>query len=74
MGKPVATQVGSFSEWDETMADASDPRRYFEAGDRTAPLAGHGPGIEGIATRGDLTAHFRGENLLRGSNLPAPVN
>lgn len=74
MGKPVATQVGPFSEWDETMAEASDPRRYVEAGDKAAPRDGYGPGIEGIATRGDLTARFKGEDLLKDENLPAPVN
>lgn len=50
-------QVGPYPEWDEVpLNQAFSMHRYFEAGDKAAFLATHGPSIKGIATRGELGA------------------
>ncbi|MEM9062551.1 MAG: 2-hydroxyacid dehydrogenase [Pseudomonadota bacterium] len=57
MAKPEILQVGPYPEWDETPLNAAyTVHRYFEAEDRKAFLAEHGPGIRGIATRGEMGA------------------
>ena len=57
MSKPVIIQVGPYPDWDQQPIDAIfDSRRLFEADDRTAFLAAHGPGARAIATRGELGA------------------
>lgn len=57
MPKPVILQMGAYPSWDETpLNEAYDLRRYFEADDKTAYLAEHGPSIRAIATRGELGA------------------
>jgi lactate dehydrogenase-like 2-hydroxyacid dehydrogenase len=50
-------QVGSYPAWDqEPLEEAFHVHRLFEATDKHAFLAEHGPKVEGIATRGDLGA------------------
>lgn len=57
MPKPVILQVGPYPDWDQDPIDvAFDARRLFEAQDRDAFLAEHGPHVRAIATRGDLGA------------------
>lgn len=57
MTKPVIMQMGGYPAWDETpLNEAYDVRRYFEAEDKAAFLAQHGPEVRGIATRGELGA------------------
>ena len=58
MSKPVILQVGPYPEWDQGPIDrAFDARRLFEAPDREAFLAQHGPEVRAIATRGELGAN-----------------
>lgn len=57
MTKPTILQVGPYPEWDQTPIDAAfDAKRLFEADDKDAFLAEHGPNIKAIATRGELGA------------------
>ena len=57
MSKPQILQVGSYPAWDQTPLDAQfTMHRYFDAADKHAFLATHGPAIRAIATRGDLGA------------------
>ncbi len=57
MTKPQILQVGPYPEWDEAPLDAAfRVHRYFEATDKADFLAKVGPGIRGIATRGELGA------------------
>lgn len=58
MTKPNILQVGPYPEWDQTPLDAAfHMHRYFEAADKPAFLAEHGPKVRGIATRGELGAN-----------------
>jgi len=58
MTKPHILQVGPYPEWDQTPLDAAfHMHRYFEASDKAAFLAEHGPKVRGIATRGELGAN-----------------
>lgn len=58
MTKPHILQVGPYPEWDQTPLDAAfHMHRYFEAADKPAFLAEHGPKVRGIATRGELGAN-----------------
>lgn len=58
MDKPHILQVGPYPEWDQVPLDtAYHAHRYFEAADKAAFLAEHGPKIRGIATRGELGAN-----------------
>lgn len=58
MTKPHILQVGPYPEWDQTPLDvAFYMHRYFEAGDKAAFLAEHGPKVRAIATRGELGAN-----------------
>jgi lactate dehydrogenase-like 2-hydroxyacid dehydrogenase len=51
-------QAGPYPQWDqEPLDEAFHVHRYFEAADKQAFLAEHGPKIEGIATRGELGAN-----------------
>ncbi|RFB79837.1 2-hydroxyacid dehydrogenase [Methylovirgula sp. 4M-Z18] len=55
--KPQILQIGPYPAWDQEPLDAAfDVHRYFEAGDKQAFLNQVGPGIRGIATRGELGA------------------
>lgn len=55
--KPEILQVGPYPVWDqEPLDDAFVMHRYFEASDKPAFLAKHGPHIRAIATRGELGA------------------
>ncbi len=57
MTKPKVLQIGSYPEADQAALDASfEMCKLFEAPDKAAFLAAEGPGIRGIATRGDLGA------------------
>lgn len=57
MTKPQVLQVGTYPEWDQAPLDAAyTMHRYFDAADKSAFLAGVGPEVRGIATRGDLGA------------------
>lgn len=57
MSKPVILQVGPYPDWDQgPLDDAFDAKRLFEAEDKAAFLAEHGPNVRGIATRGELGA------------------
>ncbi len=57
MSKPHLLQVGPLPEWDTgPLAKDFTVHRLFEADDRAAFLARTGPGIQAIATRGDLGA------------------
>jgi lactate dehydrogenase-like 2-hydroxyacid dehydrogenase len=58
MTKPDILQLGPYPEWDQVPLDAQfQMHRYFEASDKAAFLAEVGPGIRGIATRGELGAN-----------------
>jgi lactate dehydrogenase-like 2-hydroxyacid dehydrogenase len=58
MAKPQILQVGPYPSWDEEPLNAVfDVHRYFDAADKSAFLANVGPGIRGIATRGELGAN-----------------
>lgn len=58
MAKPQILQVGPYPQWDEDPLNAAfEVQRYFDAADKAAFLAEVGPGIRGIATRGELGAH-----------------
>ncbi len=58
MDKPHILQVGPYPEWDQTPLDAAfHAHRYFEAADKAAFLAEHGPKVRAIATRGELGAN-----------------
>ena len=55
--KPIVLQVGPYPDWDQTpLDDAFDMKRLFEANDKAAFLAQHGPNVRAIATRGELGA------------------
>lgn len=57
MSKPAILQVGPYPDWDQAPIDAQfDSKRLFEAKDRGAFLAEHGPSVRAIATRGELGA------------------
>ena len=57
MTKPHILQTGSLQAWDEGPLDAAfTVHRLFDAPDRPAFLARHGPQISAIVTRGDLGA------------------
>lgn len=57
MSKPVVLQMGAYPEWDEVPLGAQyDLRRYFEAENKDAFLAGCGAEVRAIATRGELGA------------------
>lgn len=57
MTKPSILQTGPYPDWDQGPLDAAfDVKRLFEASDRGAFLAEHGPTVRGIATRGELGA------------------
>ena len=57
MTKPTILQVGPYPEWDQEPIDASfESKRLFEASDKAAFLAEHGPSVRAIATRGELGA------------------
>ena len=57
MTKPHVVQTGSLPDWDQGPLDqACTVHRLFEAADRAAFLAEHGPGARAIVTRGDLGA------------------
>lgn len=58
MSKPDILQIGPYPEWDQGPLDAAfNMHRYFEAGDKAVFLEKVGPGIRGIATRGELGAN-----------------
>ncbi len=58
MDKPHILQVGPYPDWDQGPIDAAfHAHRYFEASDKTAFLAQHGPQVRAIATRGELGAN-----------------
>ncbi len=57
MTKPIILQVGPYPDWDQEPIDAAfDAKRLFEAADKDAFLAEHGPNVRAIATRGELGA------------------
>lgn len=57
MTKPDVLQLGAYPEWDQAPLDASfTMHRYFEAADKAAFLAEHGPKIRAIATNGGVGA------------------
>jgi lactate dehydrogenase-like 2-hydroxyacid dehydrogenase len=57
MRKPDVLQVGPYPAWDQEPLDlAFAMHRYFEAPDKAEFLAGIGPSIRAIATRGELGA------------------
>jgi lactate dehydrogenase-like 2-hydroxyacid dehydrogenase len=57
MPKPEILQIGSYPDWDQGPLETTfTVHRYFEAADKAAFLKKVGPGIRGIATRGDLGA------------------
>ncbi|MFN3273626.1 MAG: 2-hydroxyacid dehydrogenase [Paracoccus sp. (in: a-proteobacteria)] len=57
MTKPEILQTGPYPDWDQGPLDAQfTMHRLFEAPDRMAFLAEHGPNVRGIATRGELGA------------------
>lgn len=58
MDKPHILQVGPYPEWDQTPLDAAfHAHRLYEAADKAAFLAEHGPKVRAIATRGELGAN-----------------
>lgn len=58
MTKPDILQIGPYPEWDQVPLEQNfHMHRYFEAADKAAFLAEVGPGIRGIATRGELGAN-----------------
>lgn len=57
MTRPDILQIGPYPEWDQIpLEQAFNVHRYFEAQDKAAFLAQHGPEIRAIATRGELGA------------------
>ncbi|TNJ43288.1 2-hydroxyacid dehydrogenase [Phaeobacter sp. B1627] len=57
MSNPVILQIGAYPTWDEEPLNRDyEVRRYFEAEDKAAFLAQHGPDVRAIATRGELGA------------------
>ncbi len=57
MSKPDVLQVGAYPAWDQEPLDETFAmHRYFEAADKSGFLAGVGPTIRAIATRGELGA------------------
>jgi len=57
MSKPIVLQVGPYPSWDQDPLDtAFDVKRLFDAPDKDAFLAEHGPNARAIATRGELGA------------------
>ena len=57
MTKPVILQVGPYPSWDQGPIDETfDTKRLFEADDKAAFLAEHGPQVKAIATRGEMGA------------------
>ncbi|MEM8729258.1 MAG: 2-hydroxyacid dehydrogenase [Pseudomonadota bacterium] len=57
MSKPIILQIGPYPDWDQDPLDAAfDMKRFFEAEDKAACLAEHGPQVRAIATRGDRGA------------------
>lgn len=58
MSNPEILQVGPYPQWDEDPLNAAFAvHRYFDTDDKPAFLAKVGPGIRGIATRGELGAN-----------------
>ncbi|WP_022708350.1 2-hydroxyacid dehydrogenase [Paracoccus zeaxanthinifaciens] len=58
MTRPQILQTGPYPEWDQGPLDADfTMHRLFEADDRDAFLAQHGPEVRAIATRGELGAN-----------------
>ncbi|TPJ83238.1 2-hydroxyacid dehydrogenase [Mesorhizobium sp. B2-5-13] len=58
MQRPHILQVGPYPAWDEEpLNEAFTVHRYFAADDKRAFLAGIGPQVRGIATRGELGAN-----------------
>jgi lactate dehydrogenase-like 2-hydroxyacid dehydrogenase len=58
MSKPVIMQIGAYPAWDQDPLNQDyDVRKYFEAADKGAFLAEHGPRVRAIATRGELGAN-----------------
>lgn len=58
MSNPEILQVGPYPQWDEEPLNAAFAvHRYFDAADKPALLDKVGPGIRGIATRGELGAN-----------------
>lgn len=58
MTRPQILQTGPYPEWDQAPLDAQFAmHRLFEAADRKAFLAEHGPHVRAIATRGELGAN-----------------
>ncbi|URK86084.1 2-hydroxyacid dehydrogenase (plasmid) [Rhizobium sp. RCAM05350] len=58
MSNPEILQVGPYPQWDEEPLNAAFAvHRYFDAADKPAFLTKVGPGIRGIATRGELGAN-----------------
>ncbi|WP_417280736.1 2-hydroxyacid dehydrogenase [Celeribacter sp.] len=57
MSKPAIMQIGAYPAWDQDLLNQDyDVRKYFEAADKDAFLAEHGPQVRAIATRGELGA------------------
>lgn len=57
MSRPEILQTGPYPAWDQDPLDAQfTVHRLFEADDRAAFLAEHGPHVRAIATRGELGA------------------
>ena len=57
MSRPQILQMGPYPAWDqEPLEQMFTMHRLFEAPDRAAFLAQHGPQVRGIATRGELGA------------------
>ncbi|MDP5308727.1 2-hydroxyacid dehydrogenase [Paracoccus spongiarum] len=57
MTRPQILQTGPYPAWDqEPLDERFTMHRLFEAPDRAAFLAQHGPAVRGIATRGELGA------------------
>ncbi|MCJ8311022.1 MAG: 2-hydroxyacid dehydrogenase [Rhizobiaceae bacterium] len=60
MHKPDILQVGPYPQWDQVPLDERfTTHKLFEATDKDAFLAEHGPTIRAIATRGELGADAR---------------
>ena len=58
MSIPEILQVGPYPRWDEEpLNEAFAVHRYFDTADKPAFLKKVGPGIRGIATRGELGAN-----------------
>lgn len=58
MSNPEILQVGPYPQWDEEPLNAAFAvHRYFDAANKAALLDKVGPGIRGIATRGELGAN-----------------